>query len=75
MLDWVDVTLSLHKRIAAVKTPTDNTAIQRQVDATEWQIDRLVHELRELTDDIVPVYHSSRNRLMNVLTAFLIPST
>lgn len=55
--------------------PTDNTDIQRQVDATEWQVDRLVYELYELADDIVPVYHSSGNRLTKPLTAFLIPST
>ncbi len=40
-----------HKELAAAKTPTDKTAIQRQIDATDRQIDNLVYELYGLTDE------------------------
>ena len=42
--------LSLHKELDAARTPTDKTAIQRQIDATDRQIDNLVYELYGLTD-------------------------
>ena len=32
-------------------TPVDKTALQRQIDATDRQIDQLVYELYALTDD------------------------
>ena len=39
----------------AAKTPTDKTAIQRQIDATDRQIDNLVYELYDLTDDEIRI--------------------
>ena len=48
--DLVDRMLSLHKQLDAAKTPVDKTAIQRQIDATDRQIDQLVYELYDLTD-------------------------
>ena len=47
--------LSLHKQLEAAKTPTDKTAIQRQIDATDRQIDQLVYELYSLTDDEIRI--------------------
>lgn len=47
--------LSLHKQLDAAKTPTDKTGIQRQIDATDRQIDQLVYELYELTDDEIEI--------------------
>ena len=47
--------LDLHKEVAAAKTPTDKTPIQRQMDATDRQIDQLVYELYELTDDEIRI--------------------
>ena len=43
--------LDLHRQLTAAKTPVDQTAIQRQVDATDREVDRLVYELYGLTDD------------------------
>ena len=37
------------------KTAHAKTAIQRQIDATDNQIDRLVYELYELTDDEITI--------------------
>jgi len=41
------------------KTPTDKTAIQRQIDATDRQIDQLVYELYGLTDDEIRIVEES----------------
>jgi hypothetical protein len=35
--------------------PSDQTAIQRQIDATDRQIDQLVYELYGLTDDEIRI--------------------
>ena len=50
MVSLVERMLSLHKELDAARTPTDKTAIQRQIDATDRQIDNLVYELYGLTD-------------------------
>ncbi len=47
--------LSLDKRLAAAKTLTGKTAIRRQIDPTDRQIDRLVYELYGLTDDEIRI--------------------
>ncbi len=39
----------------AAKTPTDKTAIQRQIDATDRQIDQLVYDLYGLTDEEIRI--------------------
>ena len=41
----------LHKKLDAAKSPGDQTAIQRQIDATDMEIDKLIHELYGLTDE------------------------
>jgi hypothetical protein len=41
--------------LAAAKTPTDKTAIQRQIDATDREIDQLVYELYGLTDEEIRI--------------------
>ena len=45
----VEQMLSLHKQLAVAKTPDDKTRLQRQIDATDQQIDRMVYELYGLT--------------------------
>ena len=47
--------LDLHKQLVMVKTVHDKTVLQRQIDATERQIDRLVYELYELTDEEIAI--------------------
>jgi hypothetical protein len=42
--------LSLPKQLAVANTPQDQTVLQRQIDATDRQIDQLVYELYGLTD-------------------------
>ena len=47
----VEKMLDLHKQRAAVKTPHEQTALDRQISATDTQIDRLVYDLYGLTED------------------------
>ena len=51
MADLVEVMLALHKNLAAVKTPHDKTVIERQISATDRQIDHLVYDLYGLTEE------------------------
>ncbi|NIA12171.1 MAG: hypothetical protein GWP10_21240 [Nitrospiraceae bacterium] len=51
MVELVETMLKLHKQLPAVKTSHEKTAIQRQIDATDKQIDQLVYELYRLTDE------------------------
>ena len=41
--------------VAALIPTADQTAIHRQIDATDRQIDRLVYELYGLTDDEIKI--------------------
>ena len=47
--------LDLHKELAAAKTPAAQTALQRQIDATDRQIDQLVYQLYGLTDEEIKI--------------------
>jgi len=47
--------LDLLKQLAATNPPTEKTAVQRQIDATDRQIDQLVYDLYGLTDDDIKV--------------------
>ncbi len=47
----VEKMLELHKQRAAAKTPHEQTALDRQISATDTQIDRLVYDLYGLTEE------------------------
>ncbi len=47
--------VALHSQLAASKTAPDRIALQRQIDATEKQIDRLVYDLYGLTEEEVRI--------------------
>jgi hypothetical protein len=55
MVALVERMLDLHKRLAAAKTPTDKTLLQRQIAATDNEIDRLVYDLYGLTDEEIAI--------------------
>jgi len=55
MVELVEQMLTLHKQLAAAKTPDDKTRLQRQIDATDHQIDQLVYELYGLTDNEIRI--------------------
>ena len=43
--------ISLHKQLEAVRTVHDKITLQRQIEATDRQIDQLVYELYRLVED------------------------
>jgi hypothetical protein len=50
VVQLVEQMLALHQRLSAAKTPQEKTALERQVAATDTQIDRLVYDLYGLTE-------------------------
>jgi hypothetical protein len=55
MVSLVDQILSLNKQLQVARTPHDQTALQRQIEDTDRQIDRLVYELYELNEDEIKI--------------------
>ncbi|HNT26617.1 MAG TPA: TaqI-like C-terminal specificity domain-containing protein [bacterium] len=51
--------LALHKQAAAARTPQEKTAIDRQISATDAQIDRLVYDLYGLTEEEIKIVEGS----------------
>jgi len=47
--------LDLQRQLGKAKTPDDKTAIQRQIDATDRQIDNLVYNLYGLTEEEIKI--------------------
>jgi type I restriction-modification system DNA methylase subunit len=58
---WTDLAagadrmLALHAKLAAARTDHEKTVLQRQIDATDREIDQLVYELYGLTDDEIKI--------------------
>ena len=50
MTSLVERMLDLHQRVAAEQVPHTKTLLQRQIEATDRQIDALVYELYGLTE-------------------------
>ncbi|MCI0476926.1 MAG: hypothetical protein L0Y55_11805, partial [Anaerolineales bacterium] len=55
MVQLVEQMLDLHKRLHAAQTQTDRELYQRQIDATDKQIDALVYELYGLTEEEIKI--------------------
>jgi hypothetical protein len=55
IVSLVERMLELHKQLAAVKGESDKTAIERQIAATDSEIDRLVYELYGLTPEEIAI--------------------
>ena len=55
MVYLVEQMLSLHKLLARAKTEHDKILVQRQIDATDDQIDRLVYELYGLKEKEIEI--------------------
>lgn len=47
--------LELHKKLGAAKAPNEKTRLQREIDATDGQIDKLVYELYGLTEEEIKI--------------------
>ncbi|MCW5554168.1 MAG: N-6 DNA methylase [Verrucomicrobiae bacterium] len=55
MVSLVETMLALHQQLAAARTPQERTALERQIAATDTQIDRLVYDLYGLTEDEIKI--------------------
>ena len=51
--------LSLHTRLAAEPLPNRREQIEREIDATDRQIDSLVYELYGLTDEEIAIVEAA----------------
>jgi hypothetical protein len=60
MVSLVDSMLALHKQLASVKSESQKTVIQHQIDATDAEIDRLVYDLYGLTAEEIAIVEGSR---------------
>jgi hypothetical protein len=59
MVQLVEQMFALHKELPAATTDHEQDLIRRRIDATDWQIDRLVYELYELTEDEIRIVEGS----------------
>jgi adenine-specific DNA-methyltransferase len=59
-VEMVEQMLALHEQLASAKTEHEKTAIQRQIDATDKQIDQLVYELYGLTEEEIKIVEGGR---------------
>jgi len=55
MVSLVDSMLSLNKQLHEARTPHEQTSLQRQIEATDRQIDALVYELYGLTEEEIKI--------------------
>jgi type I restriction-modification system DNA methylase subunit/predicted type IV restriction endonuclease len=55
----VNLILESNKKIVKLKTPTERTAIERQIQATDTQIDQLVYQLYGLTEEEIKIVEST----------------
>jgi hypothetical protein len=62
MVTLVERMLDLHKRLKTENTPDDKIKLQRQIDATDKQIDQLVYELYGLTAEEIRIVEEATSR-------------
>ena len=55
MVKLVERMLELHKKLGEAKVPTEKERLQREIGATDKQIDTLVYELYGLTDEEIRI--------------------
>jgi hypothetical protein len=59
MVELVDQMLNLHKNLVAAKTPQEKTSLERQISATDAQIDQLLYGLYNLTLEEIKIVEAS----------------
>ena len=53
-------TLLARRQLPLARTPHEQTALQRQIEATDRQIDALVYELYGLTEEVIGIVEGLR---------------
>jgi len=56
----VEQMLAMHRQLADAKTPHEKTALERQIAATDAQIDRLVYDLYSLTNEEIQIVEGGK---------------
>ncbi len=59
MVKLVDSMPALHKQLATAKSAAQKAILQRQIDATDVEIDRLVYDLYGLTAEEIALIENS----------------
>jgi len=59
MVELVEKMLKLHEDLTNSKIPNEKEMIQRQIDATDKQIDQLVYDLYDLTSEEIKIIEDS----------------
>jgi type I restriction-modification system DNA methylase subunit/predicted type IV restriction endonuclease len=59
MVALVNRMLDLHKQLPEAKTPQTQTVLKRQIETTDRQIDELVYELYDLTEEEIKIVEES----------------
>jgi len=62
VVSLVERMLDLHKHLAAAKNPNDKNHLQREIEATDRQIDQLVYELYGLTEEEIRIVEESTGK-------------
>jgi len=62
MVQLVEAMLDLHKKLPKARTEHEKTVIERQINAIDRQIDRLVYELYDLTEEEIAVVEESAGK-------------
>lgn len=60
MVKLVERMLDLNKKIGAVKVPTEKERLQREINATDKQIDTLVYDLYGLTEEEIAIVEGNK---------------
>ncbi|MDD2837000.1 MAG: hypothetical protein PHY05_12735 [Methanothrix sp.] len=55
IIELVEKMLALHKQLPEAATPHEKTALERQIEAMDGQIDALVYELYGLTVEEIAI--------------------
>jgi len=58
-MELVEQMLAPHEQLPAARIGQEKTVIQRQIEATDEQIDRLVYKLYELTEEEISIVTES----------------
>ena len=61
----VEHMLDQHKRFANISTPAEKERLQRQVNATDQEIDRLVYDLYGLTEEEIKIVEAASTAAMS----------
>jgi len=62
MVSLVKRMLDLHKKLNAAKVPDEKEKLQRQIDSTDSQIDKLVYDLYNLTPAEIAIVEGAKKK-------------